>query len=245
LAFLRFQVVVVIRAAAMGSCVSTTKRRQRSRKLSATARKLRQKIIRGSGFAARHAVVHVDAPAPASPSATGVTLHLTQLQWQHSQMDAGNGERGNQPPPRVLRSTPALLEQNPEISFLAVICDEAWYDSVSMLEDSADPDFDDDDDLDNDYASVSGGNALARSFLGQRHSAGCSFRIQIRSTQMLPCLQIQTLSRMSPAARADRRATTRRAWRTPCAASGASRTRRRGRATLRGKPTIRMLLVVA
>uniref|UniRef100_A0ACD5WEZ6 Uncharacterized protein n=1 Tax=Avena sativa TaxID=4498 RepID=A0ACD5WEZ6_AVESA len=112
----------------MGSCVSTTRRRQRSRKLSATARKLRQKVLRGSGFAARHGVVHVvDAP----PSqASGVTLHLTQLQWQHSQMDAGN-----------------------------VICDEAWYDSVSMLEDSADPesDFgDEDDDPDNDYASVSG-----------------------------------------------------------------------------------------
>jgi hypothetical protein len=89
----------------MGSCVSTTRRRQRSRKLSATARKLRQKIIRGSGFAARHGVVHVDATAPAS--ASGVTLHLTQLQWQHSQMDAGNGERENQPPPRVLRSIPA------------------------------------------------------------------------------------------------------------------------------------------
>jgi len=108
--------------------VSTTRRRQRSRKLSATARKLRQKVLRGSGFAARHGVVHVvDAP----PSqASGVTLHLTQLQWQHSQMDAGN-----------------------------VICDEAWYDSVSMLEDSADPesDFgDEDDDPDNDYASVSG-----------------------------------------------------------------------------------------
>jgi hypothetical protein len=141
---------------------------------------------------------------------------------------------------------PACSIRTLKLCFSAVICDEAWYDSVSMLEDSADPDFDDDDDdPDNDYASVSGGNAFALSFLGQRHSARCSFRIQTRSTQMLPCLQIQTLSRMSPASRADRRATTRRAWRTPCAASGASRTRRRGRVILRGKPTIRMLLVVA
>ncbi|KQK13086.1 uncharacterized protein LOC100831685 [Brachypodium distachyon] len=125
----------------MGSCVSTTRRRRRSRRLSATARRFRRKVsaviadapvvFSGAGasnrFAARHEVLHVDAP-PAS----GVTLHLTQLQWQHSQMDAGN-----------------------------VICEEAWYDSVSMLGESADydSDFDDDDeddDPDNDFASVSG-----------------------------------------------------------------------------------------
>jgi hypothetical protein len=39
-----------------------------------------------------------------------------------------------------------------------VICDEAWYDSVSMLDGSAYDDDVDDDDLDNDYASVSGGD---------------------------------------------------------------------------------------
>nr|BAJ95445.1 predicted protein [Hordeum vulgare subsp. vulgare] len=110
----------------MGSCVSTTRRRRRSRKLSATATRFRRKVssaIAGDAagrFAARHGVLHVDgAGAPAS----GVTLHLTQLQWQHSQMmDAGN-----------------------------VICDEAWYDSVSMLGDSAGS-----DDDDNDFSSVSG-----------------------------------------------------------------------------------------
>jgi hypothetical protein len=61
-----------------------------SRRLSVAARKFRRKvsaviadapIIRG----ARHEVVHVDAPV------SNVTLHLTQVQWQHSQMDAGNG----------------------------------------------------------------------------------------------------------------------------------------------------------
>jgi hypothetical protein len=36
-----------------------------------------------------------------------------------------------------------------------VICEEAWYDSVSILESP-----DSDDDLDNDFASVSGGNVL-------------------------------------------------------------------------------------
>uniref|UniRef100_A0A453LVA6 Uncharacterized protein n=1 Tax=Aegilops tauschii subsp. strangulata TaxID=200361 RepID=A0A453LVA6_AEGTS len=109
----------------MGSCVSTTRRRRRSsRKLSATATRFRRKVsaaIAGDAagrFAARHGVVHVDGAPPAS----GVTLHLTQLQWQHSQMDAGN-----------------------------VICDEAWYDSVSMLGDTAGS-----DDDDNDYSSVSG-----------------------------------------------------------------------------------------
>jgi hypothetical protein len=74
----------------MGGCVSSTRQRRRSRRLSVAARKFRRKvsaaiadapIIRG----ARHEVVHVDAPV------SNVTLHLTQLQWQHSQMDAGNG----------------------------------------------------------------------------------------------------------------------------------------------------------
>jgi hypothetical protein len=39
--------------------------------------------------------------------------------------------------------------------FPAVICEEAWYDSVSILDST-----DSDDDLDNDFASVSGGNAV-------------------------------------------------------------------------------------
>ncbi|XP_066367103.1 uncharacterized protein [Miscanthus floridulus] len=104
----------------MGSCVSSTRHRRRSRKLSVAARKFRRKvssaiadapIIRG-----RHGVVHVEAPD------SNVTLHLTKLQWQHSQMDAGS-----------------------------VICEEAWYDSVSILESP-----DSDDDLDNDFVSVSG-----------------------------------------------------------------------------------------
>ncbi|KAF0915492.1 hypothetical protein E2562_036535 [Oryza meyeriana var. granulata] len=115
----------------MGSCVSTTRRRRRSRKLSVAARKFRRKVSAaiadtpiarlGAGDAAancftRHEVVHVEAPV------SNVTLHLTQLQWQHSQMDAGS-----------------------------VICEEAWYDSVSILGSA-----DSDDDLDNDFASVSG-----------------------------------------------------------------------------------------
>lgn len=113
----------------MGSCVSSTRQRRRSRKLSVAARKLRRKvstaiadapIIRGDGDAAscfaRHEVVRVEAPV------SNVMLHLTQLQWQHSQMDAGS-----------------------------VICEEAWYDSLSILES-----MDSDDDLDNDFASVSG-----------------------------------------------------------------------------------------
>ncbi|KAL6636879.1 hypothetical protein ACP70R_024451 [Stipagrostis hirtigluma subsp. patula] len=114
----------------MGSCVSSTRQRRRSRKLSVAARRFRRKvsaaiaeapIIRGAGDAAtgcfaRHGVVRVDAPV------SNVTLHLTQLQWQHSQMDAGG-----------------------------VVCEEAWYDSVSILEST-----DSDDDLDNDFASVSG-----------------------------------------------------------------------------------------
>ncbi|NP_001358693.1 uncharacterized protein LOC100275577 [Zea mays] len=117
----------------MGSCVSvssTRHRRRRSRKLSVAARKFRRKlstaiaadapIVRGAGSAAtclaRHGVVHVEAPD------SNVTLRLTKLQWQHSQMDAGS-----------------------------VVCEEAWYDSVSILESP-----DSDDDLDNDFASVSG-----------------------------------------------------------------------------------------
>ncbi|KAG8098243.1 hypothetical protein GUJ93_ZPchr0013g35399 [Zizania palustris] len=113
----------------MGSCVSTTRRRRRSRKLSVAARKFRRKLsaaiadapITRAGDAAancfaRHEVVHVEAPV------SNVTLHLTQLQWQHSQMDAGS-----------------------------VVCEEAWYDSVSILDSD-----DSDDDLDNDFASISG-----------------------------------------------------------------------------------------
>lgn len=78
--------------------MSSTRQRRRSRRLSVAARKFRRKvsaaiadapIIRGAGDAAncfaRHEVVHVEAPV------SNVTLHLTQLQWQHSQMDAGSG----------------------------------------------------------------------------------------------------------------------------------------------------------
>ncbi|KAK3146010.1 hypothetical protein QOZ80_3BG0260370 [Eleusine coracana subsp. coracana] len=113
----------------MGACVSSTRQRRRSRRLSVAARKFRRKvsaaiadapIIRGAGDAAncfaRHEVVHVEAPV------SNVTLYLTQLQWQHNQMDAGS-----------------------------VICEEAWYDSLSILEST-----DSDDDLENDFASVSG-----------------------------------------------------------------------------------------
>jgi hypothetical protein len=83
----------------MGSCVSSTRHRRRPRKLSVAARKIRRKvcsaiadapIIRGAGGAvsclARHGVVHVEA------SDSSVTLHLTKLQWQRSQTDAGNGK---------------------------------------------------------------------------------------------------------------------------------------------------------
>ncbi|CAN6292601.1 unnamed protein product, partial [Urochloa humidicola] len=105
----------------MGSCVSSTRQRRRSRKLSVAARKFRRKVSAAiaeapAGCFARHGVVHVEAPD------SNVTLRLTKLQWQHSQMDAGS-----------------------------VICEEAWYDSFSILEST-----DSDDDLDNDFASVSG-----------------------------------------------------------------------------------------
>jgi len=142
----------------MGSCVSSTRQRRRSRKLSVAARKFRRKvsaaiadapIIRGAGDAAgcfaRHGVVHVEAPD------SNVTLHLTKLQWQHSQMDAGS-----------------------------VICEEAWYDSVSILEST-----DSDDDLDNDFASVSGGNGVIRIHESGLRSHSAVFRyflLQFRSS---------------------------------------------------------------
>lgn len=83
------------------------------------ARKFRRKVSKAiagdaATCSARHGVVHVEGPD------SNVTLHLTKLQWQHSEMDAGS-----------------------------VICEEAWYDSVSILEPT-------DSDDDNDFASVSG-----------------------------------------------------------------------------------------
>uniref|UniRef100_N1R047 Protein ENHANCED DISEASE RESISTANCE 2 C-terminal domain-containing protein n=1 Tax=Aegilops tauschii TaxID=37682 RepID=N1R047_AEGTA len=60
-----------------------------------------------------------------------------------------------------------------------VICDEAWYDSVSMLGDTAGS-----DDDDNDYSSVSGGMALVPIF----PALHCS-KFQTRGAQMLPSLQ--------------------------------------------------------
>ncbi|EAZ28653.1 hypothetical protein OsJ_12663 [Oryza sativa Japonica Group] len=111
----------------MGSCVSTTRRRRRSRKLSVAARKFRRKVSAaiadapiarsgGGGGAggevaaancfARHEVVHVEAPV------SNVTLHLT--------------------PPAVAAQPDGRRQ---------------------CILDSADSE---DDDLDNDFASVSG-----------------------------------------------------------------------------------------
>lgn len=168
-------------------------------------------------------------------------------------------ETDNQPPPSPISScspaigTRLLRTQNPEtFSIFAVICEEAWYDSVSMLGESADydSDFDDDDeddDPDNDFASVSGGksNALTRLiFLLQR----CS--VQNSDTDPIS-VNFQILSRMSSslaaAARTRRPARTRRAWRTPCSGSGASPTRRRARETRRRRPMMmaRVLLLMS
>ena len=61
-----------------------------------------------------------------------------------------------------------------------MICEEAWYDSVSILEST-----DSDDDLDNDFASVSGGNGVIRIHESGLRSHSAVFRyflLQFRSS---------------------------------------------------------------
>jgi hypothetical protein len=71
-----------------------------------------------------------------------------------------------------------------------VICEEAWYDSVSIL-DSADSE---DDDLDNDFASVSGGKMFFFRHCQKCQVIQCSFRVFSDSSKAFSRLVFQPRS---------------------------------------------------